>query len=157
MRRSSLVVVALTLTLAGCDALRDAFSSRADVVARANGQTLTVDRLAGWAGANRDLPLDPQTLGRVSPAGVDSPLFAEALAGGKDLHDSATAAATMWPMVSQLKWQKLHNRLTAHESLTPQQVDSAYQAGQVRVFQHILFQVPQNAAGSVAKRNHRPD
>src|SRR5213083_425210 len=156
MRRSSLVLLALTsLTLFGCDALRDAFSSRADVVARANDQTLTVDRLAGWAGANRDLPLDPMTLGRVSRAWVDYTLVAEALAGGKDLRDSATAAATMWPMVSQLKWQKLHNRLTARESLTPQQVDSAYAAGQVRVFQHILFQVPQNAADSIDKRKHR--
>jgi len=155
MRRSSLVFVALTLTLVGCDALRDAFSSRADVVARANGQTLTVDRLAGWAGVNRDLPLDPQTLGRVSHAWVDYTLFAEALAGGKDLHDSATAAATMWPLVSQIKWQKLHNRITARESLTPQQVDSAYQTGQVRVFQHILFQVPQNAADSIDNRKHR--
>src|SRR5256712_5642830 len=155
MRRSSLVVVVLTLTLAGCDALRDAFSSRADVVARANDQTLTVDRVAGWAGANRDLPLDPQTLGRVSHAWVDYTLFAEAVGGGKDLQVAAPAAATMWQMVPQLKWQKLHNRLTAHESLTPQQVDSAYQAGQVRVFQHILFQVPQNAADSVDKRKHR--
>lgn len=159
MRRLSLVLVgmgaALAFTLAACNALRDAFSSRADVVARANGQILTVDRLAGWAGANRDLPLDPVTLGRVSHAWVDYALFAEALAGGKDLRDSATAAASMWPMVSQLKWQKLHNRLTAHESLTPQQVDSAYEAGQVRVFQHILFQVPQNAADSIDKRKHR--
>ena len=40
MRRSSLVLLALTsLTLFGCDALRDAFSPRADVVARANDQT----------------------------------------------------------------------------------------------------------------------
>src|SRR6266705_3098525 len=153
MRRLSLVL--LPFTLVGCAALRDAFSSRADVVARANDQTLTVDRVAGWAGANRDLPLDPLTLGRVSHAWVDYTLFAEAVAGGKDLRDSATAAATMWPMVSQLKWQKLHNRLTARESFTPQQVDSAYAAGQVRVFQHILFQVPQNAADSIDKRKHR--
>ena len=153
MRRLSLVF--LPLALVGCGALRDAFSSRADIVARANDQTLTVEQLADWAGANRDLPLDPLTLARVSHAWVDYTLFAEALAGGKDLLDSATAAATMWPMVSQLKWQKLHNRLTARESLTPQQVDSAYETGQVRVFQHILFQVPQNAADSIDKRKHR--
>src|SRR5207249_1331903 len=145
----------LPLVLLGCGALRDAFSSRADIVARANDQTLTVEQLADWAGANRDLPLDPLTLARVSHAWVDYTLFAEALAGGKDLRDSATAAATMWPMVSQLKWQKLHNRLTARESLTPQQVDSAYETGQVRVFQHILFQVPQNAADSIDKHKHR--
>lgn len=156
MRRVSLVFVALTsLSLVGCDALRDAFSSRADVVARANDQTLTVERLAGWAGANRDLPLDPVTLSRVASAWVDYALFAEALAAGKNLRDSATAIATMWPVVSQIKWERLHERLTPRDSLTPQQVDSAYQAGQMRVFQHILFQVPQNAADSIDKRKHR--
>src|SRR5436309_3996562 len=155
MRRLSLVLVVPTLAmLAGCNALRDAFSSRADVVARANDQTLTVEQLADWAGANRDLPLDPLTLARVSHAWVDYTLFAEALAGGKDLRDSATAAATMWPMVSQLKWQKLHNRLTDRESLTPQQVDSAYETRQLRVFEHILFQLPQSAAHSIAKHKH---
>jgi hypothetical protein len=156
MRRSSLVSVALaSLILVGCQGLRDAFSSRADVVARANDQTLTVDRLAGWAGAARDLPLDPGTLGRVSQAWVDYALFAQAVAAGKNLRDSATASATMWPVISQLKWERLHDRLTARESLTPRQVDSAYAAGQFRVFQHILFQVPQNAADSVDRRKRR--
>jgi PPIC-type PPIASE domain len=156
MRRVSLVCMALfAFTLLGCNALRDAFSSRADVVARAGNQTLTVDRLTGWAATNRDLPTDPLTLGRVSRAWVDYMLFAEAVAGGQDLRDSATAAATMWPVVWQIKWKKLHDRLTARETLTPQQVDSVYAAGQYRMFQHILFEVPQNAADSIDKRKHR--
>src|SRR3989442_873348 len=67
MRRVSLVLLALiAMTLFGCDALRDAFSPRADVVARANDQTLTVERLAGWAGQSKQGPLDPLTLRRVS-------------------------------------------------------------------------------------------
>src|SRR2546425_991713 len=86
MRRLSLVLLALTsITLFGCDALRDAFSPRADVVARANDQTLTVERLAGWAGQSKQVPLDPMTLGRVSRYWVEYTLFAEALATGKDL------------------------------------------------------------------------
>src|SRR5436190_1514515 len=142
MRRLSLVF--LPLVLVGCGALRDAFSSRADIVARANDQTLTVEQLADWAGANRDLPLDPLTLARVSHAWVDYTLFAEALAGGKDLRDSATAAATMWPMVSQLKWQKLHNRLTARESLTPR--------GQfVPQFEEAAWQLAPGAVSPVVK------
>src|SRR5258708_5684740 len=48
MRRLSLVL--LVLTVAGCDALRDAFSARAEIVARANGHPLTVERLAPRAG-----------------------------------------------------------------------------------------------------------
>src|SRR6267142_1463743 len=142
MRRLSLVLLALTsLTLFGCDALRDAFSPRADVVARANDQTLTVDRLAGWAGESKQVPLDPLTLTRVSRYWVEYTLFAEALADGKNLRDSATAAAAMWPVVSRLKWQRFHDRMVTGRDLTPPQLDSAYQSGPYRVFQHILFRV----------------
>lgn len=142
MRRLSLVLLALTpLTLFGCNALRDAFSPRADVVARANSQTLTVERLATWAGQSKQVPLDPLTLGRVSRYWVEYSLFAEALAAGKNLRDSATAATAMWPVVSRLKWQRYHDRIVTSQNLTPQQLDSAYQSGQYRVFQHILFRV----------------
>jgi peptidyl-prolyl cis-trans isomerase D len=141
MRRLSLVLLALTsLTLFGCDALRDAFSPRADVVARANDQTLTVERLAGWAGSSKQVPLDPMTLGRVSRYWVEYTVFAEALAAGRNLRDSTMAATVMWPVVSRLKWQRFHERLLG-QNLTPQQVDSAYQSGAYRVFQHILFRV----------------
>src|SRR2546425_5622875 len=142
MRRLSLVLLALaSLTLFGCNALRDAFSSRADVVARANDQTLTVERLAGWAGQSKQVPLDPMTLNRVSRYWVEYSLFAKALADGKNLRDSATAAAAMWPVVSRLKWQRFHDRIVTGHDLTPQQLDSAYQSGPYRVFQHILFRV----------------
>jgi hypothetical protein len=142
MRRLSLVLLALTsLTLFGCSALRDAFSPRADVVARANDQTLTVEQLAGWAGQSKQVPLDPMTLGRVSRYWVEYTLFAEALAAGKNLRDSATAATAMWPVVSRLKWERFHDRMVTGQTLTPQQIDSAYQGGQYRMFQHILFRV----------------
>ena len=158
MRRASLVLLALmvpTLMLAGCNALRDAFSSRADVVARANDQTLTVEQLAEWAGPSKQVPLDPLTLSRVSRFWVEYSLLAETLAKGNDLRDSATMTTVMWPVVSRLKWQRFHDRLTAGRTLTPQQVDSAYQAGQIRIFQHILFEVPQSGApkdSATAKR-----
>ena len=149
MRRLSLLLLALVFPVVGCNALRDAFTSRADVAARANDQALTVERLAAWAGSSKQVPLDPLTMSRVSRYWVEYTLLADALASGKDLRDSATAAAVMWPVVSRLKWQHFHERLAATHTLTPQQVDSAYQAGQVRIFQHILFQV-QNAAGAAS-------
>ena len=149
MRRMRLVLLALiSLTLAGCAALRDAFSPRANSVARANDQTLTVERLANWAGQSKQVPLDPLTLSRVSRYWVEYTLFAEALASGKDMRDSATVTAAMWPVTSRLKWQRFHDRLSAGQTLTAQQADSAYQAGPYRVFQHILFQVRPPAAGS---------
>src|SRR2546428_13966289 len=101
MRRVSLVLLALTaMTLFGCDALRDAFSPRADVVARANDRTLTVERLAGWAGQSKQVPLDPLSPGGVPRSwGEDTP-FAEALGFGKGLRDSATVPTAMWPVRS---------------------------------------------------------
>jgi peptidyl-prolyl cis-trans isomerase D len=62
----------------------------------------------------------------------------------------------MWPLVSQLKWERFHDRLTsAGANLSAQRVDSAYQAGQLRLFQHILFQVPPGAAPTVDAQKRR--
>ena len=154
MRRLSLVL--LVLTVAGCDALRDAFSARAEIVARADGQTLTVERLAELAGSGKQVPLDPIALGRLAHVWVDYALFAQALAQGQDLRDSATMAEAMWPLVSQLKWERFHERLIApRANLSAAQVDSAYRAGEARLFQHILFQVPSSAAPPVDAQKHR--
>lgn len=153
MRRLGLVLVALTLV--GCDALRDAFSPRAENVARANSQTLSVERVAGWVGSSKQVPLEPLALSRLSHVWVDYSLFAQALAAGNDLRDSATAIAAMWPVVSQIKWERFHDRLVARSELNAQQLDSAYDAGQMRMFQHILFRVPPDAAANVDAQKKR--
>ena len=152
MRRSSLVLV---LAIMGCGPLRDAFSPRAEVIARANDQTLSVERVAGWAGSSKQVPLEALALSRLSHVWVDYALFAQALAAGKDLRDSATMTAAMWPIVSQLKWERLHDRLVSQGDLTPQQVDSVYAAGQLRIFQHILVQVPPHSTPDVEAQKRR--
>ena len=152
MRRSCLVLV---LAIMGCGPLRDAFSPRAEVIARANDQTLSVERVADWAGSSKQVPLEALALSRLSHVWVDYALFAQALAAGKDLRDSATMTAAMWPIVSQLKWERLHDRLVSQGDLTPQQVDSVYAAGQLRIFQHILVQVPPNSTPDVEAQKRR--
>ncbi len=148
-------LVVLSILLVGCGAVRDAFTPRADVVARANDQALSVERLAAWTSTSKQVPLEPLAFNRVSHVWVDYALFAEALATGQNLHDSATTIASMWPIVSQIKWERFHDRLTAHNDLTPQQLDSAYQSGQLRMFQHILIQVPPNAAATVDSQKRK--
>src|SRR5213075_655178 len=97
MRRLSLVPLVLTpLMVLGCNSLRDAFTPRADVVARANDQTLSVERMAGWASSSKQVPLEPLAFSRLSHIWVDYALFAQALAKGQNLHDSATMTAAMW-------------------------------------------------------------
>jgi hypothetical protein len=155
MRRTSLVSVAGLLLLVACSAARDAFSPRAETIARANDRTLSVERVAGWVGSSKQVPLEPLALSRLSHVWVDYALFAQALAAGKDLRDSATITAAMWPVVSQLKWERFHDKLVASGDLTPHQVDSAYAAGQFRMFQHILIQLPPNSSSDVDAQKRR--
>lgn len=154
MRRSG--VILMVLALAGCDAMKDAFSARPETVARAGDQTLGVERIAQWAGPSKIIPLQQEALSRLAHVWVDLSLFGEQLAAGQSLNDSATTLAAMWPIVSQMKWERFHDRLVAARSaLTAAQVDSAYQAGGARLFQHILLQVPQSAAPPVVDQKRR--
>lgn len=151
MRRLGLVLG--VLTLAGCNALRDAFSAHANVAARADGEALTVERLIGIATRVPNMPAEQPALARIAEVWVDYVLFALEVVEGGPLDDSAAVAQAMWPVVSQMKWEKFHDRLLARVSdLSPAQVDSAFQAGETRLFQHILLQVPSNAAPDIEGR-----
>ncbi|MGH7607861.1 MAG: hypothetical protein ACREME_11030, partial [Gemmatimonadales bacterium] len=133
--------VAVVLTT-GCDALRDAFSPRAEIAARANAQTLSVVRLGDLAGNAKQLPLEARAVSRLASVWVDYALLAQALAANEDLRDSATMAAAMWPLVSQLKWERFHDEVIARQTdFSGARLDSAYRAGELRLFQHILFTV----------------
>src|SRR6266702_3231591 len=145
MRRVGLMLV--VLTLAGCNALRDAFSAHAEVAGMAAGQTLTVDRLADLAGHARRVPLRAEVISGLAGMYLDYAVFATTLARGRDLNDTALVLAAEWPAVSQIRWERFHDRLVASRvKLTRAQTDSAYVAGGVRLFQHILIRVPPNAA-----------
>src|SRR5256885_1167017 len=66
---------------------------------------------------------------------------------GRDMDDSALVLQANWPNVAQLRWEHYHGQLIAVRArLTPDQTDSAYRAGAVRLFQHILVSVPPSAA-----------
>ncbi|HEX9283501.1 MAG TPA: peptidylprolyl isomerase [Gemmatimonadales bacterium] len=154
MRRLGLML--LVLTLAGCAALRDAFSAHPEVVGAAAGQVLTVERLADLLGHAKRVPLRPDVFTGVGNVYLDYAMFAVSLARGRDLHDSALVLAAQWPKVSQLKWEHFHDRLVAaRAAVSPQETDSAYRAGGVRLFQHILLRVPPSAAPPVEQEKRR--
>jgi PPIC-type peptidyl-prolyl cis-trans isomerase-like protein len=151
MRRLGLMV--LVLSAAGCGALRDAFSAHPVEAATAGGQELTVERLADLASKVKGMPMQADNVQRLADLYVDYTLYALALADGKAISDSATVLAAMWPLASQLKYEHFHERLAAKRAhLNPTQVDSAFQAGTVRMFQHILLQVPPSATAAVSQQ-----
>src|SRR5437660_1104167 len=148
MRRSGLVLA--VLALAGCNALRDAFSAHPEVAGSAAGQTLTVVRLAELAGRAKKVPLRPQALSGLTAVYLDYAVFAHELARGRDMADSALVLQANWPNVAQLRWEHYHDQLiAARAKLTRDQTDSAYRAGAIRLFQHILVSVPPSAAPKV--------
>src|SRR5947208_170579 len=148
MRRWGLVFA--ILALAGCKALGDAFSAHPQVAGSAAGQTLTVSRLAELAGRAKKVPLRPQALTGLTTIYLDYAVFAHELARGRDMADSALVLQANWPNVAQLRWEHYHDQLiAARAKLTRDQTDSAYRAGAIRLFQHILVSVPPSAAPKV--------
>src|SRR5438876_5580199 len=63
--------IVMVLGLAGCSALRDAFSGDPQVAGTAAGQTLTVDRLANMVGRAQRIPVRPDVLTGVANAYLD--------------------------------------------------------------------------------------
>ena len=154
MARLGLIVV--VLAVAGCSALRDAFSAHAQVAGTAAGQTLTVDHLASLVGHAQRIPIRPDVLTGVANIYLDYAVFATELGRGRDLHDSALVLAAQWPVAAQLKWERYHDQLiSARGKLTPAQADSAFEAGTVRLFQHILIRIPQSAVPMVEQQKEK--
>lgn len=144
MRGKLMLAVALgTLGTAGCDA----FSPQANVVATAAGQRLETDRLVEMLASIR-APVTPEVTNLMTDVWVNLNLFADARVSGRLEADSATVARVMWPQILQARiqaWQDtLHARLPAP---TEASADSAYDAGEVRLFQHIIV----TPAGTTAR------
>src|SRR6266513_806504 len=148
--------IVMVLVLAGCSALRDAFSAHAQVAGTAAGQTLTVDRLAHLVGHAQRRPIGPEVLTGVGGVWLEYGGCAGERGRGGDLHGWCRVLAGEWPMVAQLKWERYHDQLVATRGkLTPAQADSAFQAGTVRLFQHILIRIPQSAVPMVEQQKEK--
>lgn len=135
MRR--LLLVVSMVVLAGCN--RDLFKPGSGAAAVAGSAKLSPERLADFVGEAKGAQLNNETADFITNVWVDFSLFAQAVARNENLTDSATIAAAMWPQITELKATSWHDSLMAKRvSVTPDAVSKAYDAGDVRVFQHIL-------------------
>jgi PPIC-type PPIASE domain len=143
------------VALAGCSGLKDAVTAHQDVVARAGGQQLTVNQLAQLIAPVKQIPLSRTVVDRIADVWVDYQLLGQAAASGDSLLDSATVAAANWPVVMQRIANHYHDStIVAGVKVSGAEVDSAYNAGNVRWLDHILIRVNQDttAALKTAKR-----
>jgi hypothetical protein len=140
----------LALALAGCSGFRDLFSAHADLAAEAGGQQLTPQRLSQIMTGGKGMRANRDAAAFITNVWVDYALFANAVAEGKLPHDSASMAQALWPELAELRGNHWHDSLIARRShFSPGAADSTYDANKVRVLQHILFRVPQNATPAV--------
>lgn len=154
---TKLLSLAGLVLLMGCS---DAFSVQVKTVARAEGHELEVDRLADIVAAAPNLPLQLDVVERVATLWVDYALFAQRLASGDSLLDSATVIAAMWPDVQQRVADKFHEEYVVQATeLSDEEIDSAYGAGNERIIQHILLRTTpdMNEEFREAKRRQAED
>lgn len=143
MRRSMLLAGSLAFTLAACG---DSFTAHPDVAAEAAGQELSSERVAEILTSVKGVQVNAEAARFVAQLWTDYTLFAQAIAEGSFESDSATIADAMWVDVAELTATHWFDTLIARRALvTPEAIDSAYQAGTVRVLQHVLIEVAPDA------------
>jgi hypothetical protein len=129
--------------LSGC---KDAFRARPEVAAEAGGQELKSDRLAALMAGIKGVPMSREAAEFISGMWIDQTLFAQAVAKGRNLEDSATAIQVLWPELAELVGSRWHDSLVARRApLTPGTADSVYNKGDIRLLQHILIRIEPNA------------
>lgn len=144
MRRSLLLVGSLAFTLGACGG--DAFTAHPDIAAEAAGQELPATRVAEILTSVKGVQVSPEAARFVASLWVDYTLFAQAVAEGSLESDSTTIADAMWTDVAELTAGHFFDSLIARRAqVTPEKVDSAYKAGDIRVLQHVLITVDPSA------------
>jgi len=141
--------------LCGCG-LRDAFTAHKNIVAQAAGHELTVGGLAQLIAAGGNIPLRRDVVDRLARLWVDYTLVAHRFADGDSLLDSAMVVAALWSDAQQQIVTHYHEDLVNNNVLLEKSaVDSAYQAGNHRLIQHILVRVKAGSTDAERERKKR--
>jgi len=132
MRR--LLIVVSTVALVGCGDLFDR-----NVVAKAGANELSVEWFAATL-VDGENTLEPTAVERWAWLWVQYSLFLQRTADGDSLIDTATVLEAMWPEVLIGTVDNYYDRLVAEQmTVGPEQIDSAYSAGDRRLIDHILI------------------
>ncbi len=143
MRRWLAASTIAVVVLSGC---KDAFRARPEVAAEAGGQELKVERLASLMAGIKGVPMSREAAEFISGMWIDQTLFAQAIAKGRALDDSATAVKVLWPELAQLTAERWHDTLVARRApFTKATADSVYNGSDIRLLQHILIRLEPNA------------
>jgi hypothetical protein len=143
-----LAVLAAAFTLSGCDGLREALTAHVDVVARAESQELSVNRLGDLLGNSRlQIPVNRETAGIVTDLWVNYHLLAVAAARGDSVMDAEAideAAAGITANVRLRRFMEQVSGSLRGDSASEASYNQAQ--GGILAARHILFAFPGGAS-----------
>lgn len=142
MRR--LLVVAAAASLTGCS-VGEGLAGNSSSLARTSVMAMNRDSVAALLAAAPKFPAERELFERWAFRWVEFALLAERLADGDSLLDSATVMRAMWTDANQWLVDYYHERLMGERvQVTDAVLDSAYRAGNHRIFDHILVRTSPN-------------
>jgi hypothetical protein len=149
MLKVRLAALAALVFVTACEGLKEAMTAHVDVVARAEKQELSVQRLADLMGGSQ-VPLTRPVAEQVADVWVSYQLLGKAASVGDSLVDTVLIDKVMEPMYSQSKANRWIQIVREGLAIDTSNMEAAYNSGRLLSARHILFPVPagQQASGS---------
>lgn len=146
------IALAGVVSLTGCEGFSQAMSSHTNLLARAGGHELTVDRAAELIAPHGNIPAQPEVVEAVADLWVDYILVASEVARDSTLGGMSLDAIVQPTVDSEMVW-KLREQVINVDSVIPEaELRAMYEAdmpgGEIRA-RHILFRVPEDATPEV--------
>ena len=131
--------------IAACDS--DALSAHADVVAKAAGRELSVDRLGNLIGESQ-APVRKDVARSIADIWVDYQLLAKAAAAGDSLNDQKLIDVAMEPVIQRARIEKLYAEVSKpwrDKSADTVGIEGRFNQGEFLAARHILLPVTQGS------------
>lgn len=158
MRRVGLAVLLAVAAVSGCNSFRDVFTSHAETAARVGSREFKSARVAEIITKLGGPNANPQAAEFITGVWVDLSLFADQVGAGPLKTDSVSVERLMWPQLAEQKVSSWHDSLVARRPVvTPEAAESTFKAGELRLFQHILFMPAGPTAADTAKAKVNAD
>lgn len=147
MKSARIAALSALVVVAGCEGLKEAMTAHVDVVARAEGQELSVERLADLMGKSQ-VPLSKPVAEQIATVWVNYQLLGHAGARSDSLADDKLIDEVMWPVYAQSKTRKWLEMVRAGFTVDTSNAEDAYNSGRLLSARHILFAVSQEQAAT---------
>ena len=148
MKKARIAAIAALVSITACEGLKEAMTAHVDVVARAEKQELSVQRLADMM-AGSQIPLAKPVAEQVADFWVNYQLLAKAAAEGDSMTDTVMIDKAMASVYESSKVRMWVTQVQQGFKVDTSNLEAAYNEGtQLLSARHILFALPAAQQGS---------